>query len=149
MSADVARYRAQLPRAFGPTPAGRALRWLGAATMQDVAIFLPRFQLSAQFQLVDALKALGMILPFDSEKADLSGISDSEGFALSAVIHKAYIDVNEEGTEAVAATGVVGRSMAVAQSSVFRADRPFIFLIRDNTTESILFLGRLTNPEIS
>jgi serpin B len=66
---------------------------------------------------------------------------------VSAVIHKAYVDVNEEGTEAAAATAVVTRSLAsLTRPIIFRADHPFMFLIRDNRSGSILFMGRVTNP---
>jgi serpin B len=68
---------------------------------------------------------------------------------ISAAIHKAYIDVNEEGTEAAAATGIVMRSMIAARPEppiVFRADHPFLFLIRDNHSGAILFMGRVNDP---
>jgi serpin B len=68
---------------------------------------------------------------------------------LTAVIHKAFVDVNEEGTEAAAATGVVVGVKSVQVTPVFRADHPFVFLIRDNQTGSILFMGRLANPATS
>jgi serine protease inhibitor len=72
-------------------------------------------------------------------------------FAISDVIHKAYVDVNEEGTEAAAATAVTFRALAIRAPGhappVFRADHPFVFLIRDNRSQSILFMGRVTDPE--
>ena len=81
-------------------------------------------------------------------EADFSGMSGSRDFAISAIVHKAFVEVEEKGTEAAAATGVVmaRASMVAAPPPVFRADHPFLFLIRDNRTGSILFLGRLVRP---
>jgi serpin B len=90
---------------------------------------------------------MGMRLPFDAEGADFSGISSGERLFISAVLHKAFVDVNEEGTEAAAATAVVVERTSVVEPVVFRADHPFLFLIRDTRTGAILFLGRLARPE--
>jgi serpin B len=115
----------------------------------QVAVTLPRFKLTAEFELKPALAALGMTLPF-SDRADFSGMNGgSEPLQISAVIHKAFVDVNESGTEAAAATAVGIRAMSVLvpQTPVeFRADHPFLFLIRDRRTGSLLFLGCLTQP---
>ena len=115
-------------------------------TRMDVA--LPRFKLTAEFELTSTLAALGMTLPF-SDRADFSGINGgNEPLQISAVIHKAYVDVNETGTEAAAATAVGIRAMAVMPQPpvTFRADHPFLFLIRDRRSGSVLFLGRLMQP---
>jgi serpin B len=90
-----------------------------------------------------------MPLAFSPGKADFSGIATGQPLALSAVIHKAFVDVNEKGTEAAAATGaIVAATSARAPEPrhVFRADHPFFFVIRDNGTGSLLFAGRLVNP---
>ena len=84
-----------------------------------------------------------------SSKADFSGIAKGEPLWLSAVIHKAYVDVNEKGTEAAAATAVMIQAVSASlepKPAVFRADHPFFFVIRDNGTGSLLFAGRLVNP---
>ncbi len=84
-----------------------------------------------------------------SREADFTGISSVEALYISAVVHKAYVDVNEEGTEAAAATGVMmgGRgALRPVPIPVFRADHPFLFLIRDTRAGSILFMGRLIDP---
>ena len=85
-----------------------------------------------------------------SREADFSGITDQEALYISAVIHKAFVDVNEEGTEAAAATGEPAAPTAVVQqpqpTPVFRADHAFLFAIRDTKSGSILFLGRLVDP---
>jgi serpin B len=120
------------------------LRW------RDVSVFLPRFKLSCQFSLRDALASMGMPLAFDPDKADFSRMSRDERLVISAVVHKAFVDVNEEGTEAAAATGVIMAPTAAPvqeEPPTFRADHPFVFLIRDNRTGSILFLGRVINPQ--
>jgi serpin B len=80
--------------------------------------------------------------------ADFSGMNGKRDLFISAVVHKAFVDVNEEGTEAAASTAVVmSRSSARLEPvASFRADHPFVFLIRDRRTGSILFLGRVMNP---
>jgi serpin B len=120
--------------------------WLGKIHKCEVQIFFPRFKMTSAFELARVLGAMGMPDAF-SGKADFSGMTGNKDLFISAVVHKAYVDVNEEGTEAAAATGVVMRLTSVGiPPAVFRADHPFIFLIRDNQTGSILFLGRLENP---
>jgi len=123
-------------------------RWLAQARQQKVAVFLPKFKLAAQFSLAKPLAEMGMPDAF-SPNANFSGMDGERDLFISAVVHKAFVDVNEEGTEAAAATGVVMRMNAVMMprpTPIFRADHPFIFLIRDNHSGSILFLGRLVDP---
>jgi serine protease inhibitor len=120
--------------------------WLAMIHKREVQVFFPRFKMTSEFELAGVLSAMGMPDAF-SGKADFSGITGSRDLFISAVVHKAYVDVNEEGTEAAAATGVVMKLTSVREPlPVFRADHPFIFLIRDNQTDSILFLGRVANP---
>ena len=125
-------------------------QWLGQLRpVPKVILTLPKFKMTRQFELQDTLGSMGMTLAFDAY-ADFSGMTGNRDFFISAVIHKAYIDVNEEGTEAAAATAVVMRSMMARMPQpappVFRADHPFIFLIRDNRSGGILFMGRVTDP---
>ena len=123
-------------------------RWLAQAREQKVEVFLPKFKLAAQFSLAKNLTAMGMSDAF-SPQADFSGMDGERDLYISAVVHKAFVEVNEAGTEAAAATGVVMRSMAIMRprpTPVFRADHPFIFLIRDTRSGSILFLGRMVDP---
>jgi serpin B len=125
--------------------------WLAAVSEQKVEVYLPRFKLETEFVLNDQLIALGMADAFDEAAADFSGMTpDPKGLFISKVIHKAFVDVNEEGTEAAAATAVVmatkSATFSMERPPVFRADRPFLFLIRDMRTGTILFIGRLTDP---
>ncbi len=112
-------------------------------------LFLPRFKLESSFELNGPLEKMGMPDAF-SAKADFSGMDGSRLLYISAVFHKAWGDINEEGTEAAAATVVGMRAMSVvvqpAPPPVFRADHPFLFLIRDMRSGSLLFLGRLVDP---
>jgi serine protease inhibitor len=121
--------------------------WLAQAHDEKVKVFFPKFKMTAEFSLGKTLAAMGMRDAF-STQADFSGIDGKRDLYISAVVHKAYVDVNEEGTEAAAATGVAIRSLAVLRPKnvVFRADHPFIFFIRDNRSGSILFLGRVNDP---
>ena len=97
--------------------------------------------------MVEGASELGMKDAFDLTRADFSGMTGKRDLFISAVVHKAYVDVNERGTEAAAATGVaMALAMAPTPAKIFRADHPFIFLIKENTTGAILFLGRLVNP---
>jgi serpin B len=122
-------------------------QWTTKLAQPEVKIWLPKFKLSAEFQLRDVLTDLGMPLAFTPHRADFSGMDGQHDLYISAVVHKAYVDVNEEGTEAAAATGTVMRGHAMAANPPeFRADHPFLFLIRDKKTGYILFLGRVTDP---
>jgi serpin B len=122
--------------------------WLTRLRSRKVIVSIPRFKMTSQFGLAGVLKSMGMRDAF-SQQADFSGMNGRKDLFISAVIHKAYVDVNEEGTEAAAATGiVVGITSVQPQPPVFRADHPFLFLIRDNNSGSILFLGRVTNPTL-
>jgi serpin B len=101
--------------------------------------------------MAETLKAMGMKSAFDADAADFSGMTGGRDLFISQVIHKAFVDVNEEGTEAAAATGVVmaptaARIREPKEPPVFRADHPFVFMIKDNRNGAILFLGRIVNP---
>lgn len=112
----------------------------------EVNVFLPKFKMTAKFELSRVLAALGMKDAF-SDTADFSGMDGRRDLFISAILHKAFVDVNEEGTEAAAATAPVLSIMAVrAAPPTFRADHPFLFLIRENSTGSILFFGRVADP---
>src|SRR5581483_7706339 len=97
---------------------------LSSGTDRDVRVYLPRFKMTGAFRLDDALKALGMTEAFTSG-ADFSGIDGARDLNVSAVVHKAFVEVNEEGTEAAAATGVAMEASAVERVVEVRADRPF------------------------
>lgn len=127
--------------------ASRLDYWLSLLRVGKVNVFLPKFKLAGQFSLGPTLAGLGMKDAF-SPRADFSGMDGARDLYLSAVVHKAFVDVNEEGTEAAAATGGVVSltSVRVKPIPVFRADHPFIFLIRDVRSGSVLFLGRVTSP---
>jgi serpin B len=109
-------------------------------------VYLPKFKMTSQFSMAKMLAAMGMPDAF-SGAADFSGMNGKRDLFISAVIHKAFVEVNEEGTEAAAATAVVMRLTAIpTPPPVFRADHPFIFMIKDNSSGSILFMGRVSNP---
>ncbi|XP_037662213.1 serpin B8-like isoform X2 [Choloepus didactylus] len=111
-----------------------------------VQVFLPRLKLEESYDLESFLQSLGMIDAFEEAKADFSGMSTKKNVPVSKVAHKCRVEVNEEGTEAAAATAVVRNSRCCRAEPVFCADRPFIFLIQHNSTKSILFLGRFFSP---
>jgi len=121
--------------------------WTGNLRESEVQVFLPRFKMSSSFELSSTLGSMGMSDAFDAN-ADFSGMDGSRSLFISAVIHKAFVDVNEEGTEAAAATAVVMARGMPPHPATFRADHPFIFLIRDNASGSILFLGRVVDPSV-
>jgi|SRR5208282_690793 len=117
---------------------------------QKVELFLPRFKMGYDFELRDTLGKMGMPDAFGPQ-ADFSGMDGMQDLYISKVFHKAWVEVREEGTEAAAATVVTMELMGVprkppAPQPVFRADRPFIFCIRDTRSGSLLFLGRLADP---
>ena len=138
-----------LPEFEGTVTINNLSKWLNELRKREVIVFVPKFKMTSRFGLADVLKAMGMISAFVPDVADFSGINGKRDLFISAVIHKAYVDVNEEGTEAAAATGGVIKltSAGPTQTPVFRADHPFLFVIRDNHSGSILFVGRVMNPE--
>jgi serpin B len=133
---------------------GNFEKWTGALGYEDrVIVYLPRFKITQQFELSSTLEGLGMKAAFDPDSADFSAMTGDKSLVISAAIHKAYIDLDENGTEAAAATAVIVE-MATAMAPqyappppiVFTADHPFLFLIRDNASGAILFMGRVTDP---
>lgn len=112
----------------------------------EVNLQLPKFKMESSFTLNDALSSLGMQDLFIEGKADLSGVNGDTDLSVSKVLHKAFVEVNEEGTEAAAATAVVMRKRCAAIREDFIADHPFLFLIRDAKSGMVLFMGRLMAP---
>lgn len=133
--------------------------WIGALRSRDVDVYLPRFRAETEYKLNDTLKGMGIAAAFrDPRKSDganfgrMSAATDpANRIYISLVQHKAFVDVNEKGTEAAAATAVVGAipmGVPVMEpfTPVFRADRPFLFIIRDIETGCLLFVGRIMKP---
>ncbi len=121
---------------------------LAGAARHQVELALPRFRLEARFYLVPALRRLGITAAFGPE-ADFGGISEAERLWISDVVHQAYIDVDEHGTEAAAATATVMRGMAAFRApppATMIVDRPFLFAILDNATGLPVFLGQVSRP---
>ncbi len=138
-----------LPEVEAGLTAEKVAGWAKAAKPTETRVFLPRFTFEWRKELVPVLKAMGMTAAFDFGKADFHGMHTSdEALAITNVIHKAFVAVDEAGTEAAAATAVVVKraSAPLNGPKVFRADHPFVFLIRDNKTGATLFLGRYTGP---
>jgi len=118
--------------------------------MNQTSMFLrmPKFQFESAFSLSDVLKELGMTNAFDRNKADFSGMTGKKDLFISEVIHKAFVAVDEEGTEAAAATAVIMETTGAAMYDMTLViDHPFIFLIRDLESGQILFIGRVLNPQ--
>ncbi|MEW5822112.1 MAG: serpin family protein [Cyanobacteriota bacterium] len=121
--------------------------WTKQLRKQKVVVYLPRFKLEYGSRLKKPLISMGMPLAF-SEQADFSGIDPKKDIYIFDVIHKAFVEVNEEGTEAAAATAVVMQARSISMPPpIFKADHPFMFIIKHNKTGSILFIGRMFNPE--
>ena len=119
----------------------------------EVIVSIPKFKFETKYFMVDNLKNMGLELAFTEKKpgiasADFSGMDGTKELYISDVIHQAFVDVNEEGTEAAAATAIVmmGATSAPMPPLVFKADHPFMFIIQENETNSILFIGQVVNP---
>jgi serpin B len=125
--------------------------WIRNLKTQEVQVWLPRFKMTSEFSLGTALTRLGMTDAFSQSHADFSGMTGAKDLFISEGVHKTFVEVNERGTEAAAATGLVfGPTSALAKKEtpvpVFRADHPFVFLVRHKPTNCTLFLGRVTRP---
>lgn len=122
--------------------------WKLGLKSREVLVFLPRFKMTSMFRLDQTLISMGMVDAFSDIKANFAGMDGRpNGLYIGAVIHKAFVEVNEEGTEAAAATAVVMQAKSMPEPPpIFKADHPFIFLIQENSTGSILFMGRVADP---
>uniref|UniRef100_A0A674IWE4 Serpin domain-containing protein n=1 Tax=Terrapene triunguis TaxID=2587831 RepID=A0A674IWE4_9SAUR len=112
----------------------------------EVDVALPRFKVETSAQLKQYLEALGMTDVFHPGASDLSGMAKEGGLFVSEAVHKAYIEVNEEGTVAAAATGIGIHTISLRIPVQFVADHPFLFFIRHQKTKCILFYGRVSSP---
>jgi serpin B len=115
----------------------------------SVRLSFPKFGLETMADLGEVLKALGMLDAFNKDVADFGGMTTADRLYISAVIHQANLDVDEQGTEASAATAVVlGTTSMPVDQVTFQVDHPFLFALRDTKTGAILFLGRVTEPAV-
>ncbi len=122
---------------------------IGKLDSAKVDLYLPKFTMSFSKYLKDDLTALGMGIVFDPSRADLSRIRQSGGLYVSDVLHKTYVDVNEEGTEAAAVTVIGVFATVVVSTPQMRIDHPFIFAIREHQSGTILFIGKVDSPASS
>ncbi|XP_031214790.1 serpin B6-like isoform X2 [Mastomys coucha] len=112
---------------------------------EEVEFFLPKFKLEETYNMKDVLCKLGMPDAFEEGRADFSGISSKQGLFLSNVVHKCFVEINEEGTEVAAATEIVAVGTPLTHRCLL-ADHPFLFLVQDDRSGGILFLGRFSSP---
>ncbi|XP_016089915.1 leukocyte elastase inhibitor-like [Sinocyclocheilus grahami] len=127
----------------------KLMEWTKPSKMlrQEVEVSLPRSKMEETYDMKSLLISMGMEDVFDGQKVNLSGMSPNNDLVLTEVIHKAFVEVNEEGTEAAAATATVGFTTSMPlDPKTFIADHPFIFFIRHNPSNSILFYGRFCSP---
>ncbi len=139
--------RAGLARLEKEVTYARVKEWmdlLSRSMERKVKVVFPKFKTTSAFQLADVLSRMGM--PHAFVDADFSGMTGNRELAISQVIHKAFVEVHEKGTEAAAATAVVMAKAMALEPQLFRADHPFLFLIRENRTGTILFVGRVVDP---
>jgi serpin B len=116
---------------------------------EEVDVYLPRFKFETKYLMggeKGILGRMGMPTAFSEMRADFSGMTGKPDLYITEVVHQAFVEVNEEGTEAAAATGIIMGAKAVLMKKVFRADHPFIFLIQEKRTGAILFFGRVIDP---
>jgi len=129
----------------GTLDAARVAEIIAGLESTDLQVTMPKFEFKARFALQDALTGLGMEDAFQAGDADFSGMDGTRDLFIQSVIHEAYVAVDEEGTEAAAATGVVVGIVSVPMNTI-TVDRPFIFLIHDVETDTLLFVGRVLDP---
>ena len=139
---DLGRFEAGLT-------AQRVQAWQRQLAARKVEVYLPKFKFGTRYYLDQILPALGMSDAFSPDRADFSGMTGDRDLYIKHVIHQAVIDVNEQGSEAAAATAVVMDRKSMSLNPVFRADHPFVFAIVHQPTGSLLFLGRVANPALS
>ena len=135
---------AELERQLNPASLHEWLTKLDKSYLSTTRVSLPRFTVTQNFDLGKTLRSLGVTNLFDAGAADLSGMESTTNLYISDILHQAFVEVNEHGTEAAVMTLALANTKGI--DNRFIADHPFIFLIRDNATGSILFLGRMVDP---
>jgi len=121
--------------------------WNANLTTEQVLVYLPKFTLNTKYVLNDNLASLGMPSAFLPDVADFTGMTGNKDLSISAAVHQAFVKVDEKGTEAAAATGAVFQTTSMPLSKyTFRVDHPFVFLIYDEQTDLILFMGQVVDP---
>lgn len=123
--------------------------WTGKEAMMntEVQVSLPRFKVEESYDLKKVLMSMGIVDAFDVSLSNFSGMSENNNLLLSKVVHKSFVEVNEEGTEAAAATAAVVSERSAMIIETFNADHPFLFFIRHNPSNTVLFAGRFSTPE--
>ncbi|XP_012629964.2 serpin B12 isoform X1 [Microcebus murinus] len=126
----------------------KLVAWSSSENMSEkmVAVSFPQFTLEDSYDLNSILQDMGITDIFDETRADLTGISPTPNLYLSKIIHKTFVEVDENGAEAAAASGVVGMTKSMPSLVEFNANHPFLFFIRHNKTQTILFYGRVCSP---
>lgn len=122
-------------------------QWISQLHDAQGTVVLPRFKLEYEAILNDALKSLGMEIAFDGHRANFTNMSSMANACINQVKHKTFVEVNEEGTEAAAATSVEMRAVSMGPTFSMVVDRPFFCAIRDNETGTILFMGSIVDPK--
>jgi len=122
----------------------------GGLAVREVAVVMPPFEFTTDYSLSPALSDMGMADAFDPSRADFSGFTGARDLFITAVVHKAFVKVDETGTEAAAATGVIMATSAMPSDppELFLLDRPFVFIIIDDLSDTVLFMGRVTDPSL-
>jgi serpin B len=118
-------------------------------TTESVSVYIPKFTLNTQYTLNDYLSSMGMPSAFSPTDADFTGITGNKDLSISTAVHQAFVKVDEKGTEAAAATGLtMEESSMLLTKNIFRADHPFVFMIYDEHTGLVLFIGQVVNPSL-
>ena len=120
--------------------------WREGLFERTIDVYMPKFKFETKYFMVETLSEMGMPTAFNPTVADFSGMTGGRDLFISQVIHQAFVDVNEEGTEAAAATVIVMELTTAGPMNNFRADHPFIFIIQERETGNILFMGRVVDP---
>uniref|UniRef100_A0A8C8SXN8 Serpin family B member 10 n=1 Tax=Pelusios castaneus TaxID=367368 RepID=A0A8C8SXN8_9SAUR len=123
-------------------------KWTSSEMMEktEVDVYLPRIKMEESYDLKSTLSSMGMQDAFSEDRADFRGMSEKNDLVLSHVFHKCFVEINEEGTEAAAATAASMTTRSLISAIQFIADHPFLFFLRHNETKTILFLGRFCSP---